>query len=59
MKCDGKGESALVGLGGFVETAQMVNEASGRWWLRVGSPTTARSRNVAASASLAVASAIR
>ena len=33
MGRDGSGVSALVGLGGFVVTAQLLDDASGEWWL--------------------------
>jgi hypothetical protein len=32
---DGSGVSALVGLEGFVVRAQLLDEASGEWWLAV------------------------
>jgi transposase len=35
MERDGTGVSALVGLDGFVVTAQLLDEASGEWWLVV------------------------
>ncbi|HZA86708.1 MAG TPA: ISL3 family transposase, partial [Acidimicrobiales bacterium] len=35
MGHDGSGVSALVGLGGFVVTAQLLDDASGEWWLAV------------------------
>jgi transposase len=35
MERDGSGVSALVGLDGFVVTAQLLEEASGEWWLAV------------------------
>ena len=35
MGHDGSGVSALVGLGGFVVTAQVLDDASGEWWLAV------------------------
>jgi hypothetical protein len=35
MGHDGSGVSALVGLGGFVVTAQLLDETSGEWWLAV------------------------
>src|SRR4029453_14173787 len=38
MERDGSGVSALVGLDGFVVCAQLVDEASGEWWLGGGAP---------------------
>jgi transposase len=35
MDRDGSGVSALVGLDGFVVCAQLIDEASGEWWLAV------------------------
>jgi transposase len=35
MERDGSGVSALVGLDGFVVCAQLLDEASGEWWLAV------------------------
>ena len=35
MELDGSGVSALLGLDGFVVTAQLLDEASGEWWLAV------------------------
>src|SRR5215207_5371960 len=35
MERDGTGVSALVGLDGFVVTAQLLDEVSGEWWLAV------------------------
>jgi transposase len=35
MQRDGSGVSALVGLDGFVVTAQLLDEASGEWWLAI------------------------
>ena len=35
MQRDGSGVSALVGLDGFVVTAQLLEEASGEWWLAI------------------------
>jgi len=35
MERDGSGVSALVGLDGFVVTAQLLDEDSGEWWLGV------------------------
>lgn len=35
MERDGSGVSALVGLDGFVVTAQLLDERSGEWWLAV------------------------
>ena len=35
MDRDGSGVSALVGLAGFVVTTQLVDDASGEWWLAV------------------------
>jgi transposase len=35
MERDGTGVSALVGLDGFVVTAQLLDEASGEWWLAI------------------------
>jgi transposase len=35
MERDGSGVSALVGLGGFVVCAQLLDDASGEWWLAV------------------------
>jgi hypothetical protein len=32
---DGSGVSARLGLGGFVVSAQLLDEASGEWWLAV------------------------
>jgi hypothetical protein len=35
MERDGSGVSALVGLNGFVVTAQLLHEATSEWWLAV------------------------
>jgi hypothetical protein len=35
MERDGSGVSALVGLDGFVVRAQLLDDASGEWWLAV------------------------
>jgi hypothetical protein len=35
MERDGSGVSALLGLDGFVVSAQVLDEASGEWWLAV------------------------
>jgi transposase len=35
MERDGSGVSALLGLDGFVVTAQLLDEASGEWWLAI------------------------
>ena len=35
MERDRSGVSALVGLDGFVVTAQLLDEATGEWWLAV------------------------
>jgi hypothetical protein len=35
MERDGSGVSALVGLDGFVVCAQLLDDASGEWWLAV------------------------
>jgi hypothetical protein len=35
MERDGSGVSALVGLDGFVVTAQLLHEETGEWWLAV------------------------
>jgi transposase len=35
MERDGSGVSALLGLGGFVVTTQLLDDASGEWWLAV------------------------
>jgi hypothetical protein len=35
MERDGSGVSALLGLDGFVSTAQLLDETSGEWWLAV------------------------
>jgi hypothetical protein len=37
MERDGSGGSALVGLDGFVVCAQLLDDASGEWWLAVES----------------------
>ena len=37
MERDGSGVSALLGLGGFVVSAQLFDEVSGEWWLAVES----------------------
>jgi transposase len=37
MERDGSGRSALVGLDGFVVCAQLLDDASGEWWLAVES----------------------
>jgi hypothetical protein len=36
MERDGSGVSALLGLDGFVVWAQLFDDASGEWWLAVG-----------------------
>ena len=35
MERDGSGISALLGLDGFVVCAQLLDDASGEWWLAV------------------------
>ena len=35
MERDGSGVSALLGLDGFVVSAQVLDEASGEWWFDV------------------------
>jgi hypothetical protein len=46
MERDGSGVSALLGLDGFVSTAQLLDETSGEWWLAVETGPDAGSARV-------------